>query len=279
MFDITPFGDVCDRGFRILSSGRAGLITDVDGTISAIADRPEGAFVSDEARAHLVTLTWHLAVVGAVSGRAAPDVAQMVGISAMVYAGNHGMEFMQDGRLDVDPVAMASSAAVAAALGEIEAELIGGALRESIILENKGVTASVHYRLAPSHEVARDYLQPRLELATRRHGLRLTEGRLVFELRPNLVINKGTATAAIIQRHRLDGCLFLGDDVTDIDGFRAVRALGEHGLAVAVVAEETQPTVFAEADVSLAGVSQTVRFLAEMVRRFESPTGTGRADA
>ena len=102
-------------------------------------------------------------------------------------------------------------------------------------------------------------LEPLARAAATRHGLRLTLGRMIFELRPALAVNKGTAIRELAQDLGLRGIVFFGDDVADVDAFRALRELREAGeaatLRVGVLGPETSPTVLAEIDVSVNGVA------------------------
>src|SRR5207237_2757672 len=80
------------RVVDLLGSGRAGLVTDVDGTISPIVARPEEAIVLPDAKRALSGLKQHVSVVAVVSGRAAADARTMLGIDGLTYIGNHGLE-------------------------------------------------------------------------------------------------------------------------------------------------------------------------------------------
>ncbi len=75
-----------------LQASRIGLITDVDGTISPIVNTPSAAQVTPQARARLRELQNIITLVAVISGRAAVDVRDRVGIAKLVYVGNHGME-------------------------------------------------------------------------------------------------------------------------------------------------------------------------------------------
>lgn len=75
-----------------------GIVTDVDGTISEIAPSPDAALASAAMKQHLHTLTKHLDLVGAISGRSGEDVRRLVGVDGLVYYGNHGLEWWADGR-------------------------------------------------------------------------------------------------------------------------------------------------------------------------------------
>jgi trehalose 6-phosphate phosphatase len=150
-------------------------------------------------------------------------------------------------------------------------------LDEGIIYENKGVSASIHYRLASDQDAARRIVLDGAIRAAGFGGLKVSEGRMVVELRPSLAINKGTAVSGLIEARGLHGMIFLGDDVTDIDGFNAVRRLRDEGAIagfnVAVIAPETSPEVAAAADVAIAGVDSCVRLLAELALCLEPVKG------
>jgi trehalose 6-phosphate phosphatase len=110
--------------------------------------------------------------------------------------------------------------------------------------------------------------------------LRLTEGRYVFELRPPISVNKGTAVLDLIEDRELKGIVFLGDDITDVDAFKEVRKATSNGvvkgLAIAVNSPEVRPGVVAEADVSVEGVPGAVALLSGLADRFgRSATSIG----
>ena len=250
---------------RVLSNQPCGLITDIDGTISPIAPTPDTAQVSPVAREQLRLLARHIAVVGVISGRGAGDAAALVGLPELVYIGNHGLEEWKNGQ--VQPIAEAQlyADAIATVVAEAQVQIA----LAGVLFENKGVTASVHYRLAADPERAGAEVGAVLETLAARHGLRLTGGRLVWEIRPPLAINKGTAMRRLVAEHSLRGAIFLGDDRTDTDAFVALRELREQGqsmtLSVGVLAAETPQIVRELADVVVAGITGVEQFLAEAV--------------
>jgi trehalose 6-phosphate phosphatase len=140
-----------------------------------------------------------------------------------------------------------------------------------LLVENKGVTGTIHYRLAPDQVAAVELLEPLARAAADRHGLRLTSGRMIFELRPELAVNKGTAIRDLAQDLGLRGIVFFGDDVTDVDAFRALRELREAGeaatLRVGVLGPDTSPAVLAEIDMSLHGVPACAATLIALAAR------------
>src|SRR3954454_2646789 len=129
----------------------AGLFTDVDGTISPIVVRPDDAHVSEAARTALRTLRSRLDSVGVVSGRSAADARRMVGVAGIHYIGNHGMEHLVGRRTIVDPSIEPFIPIVqtcANGLRTLEDH-------QGVVVENKRLSISVHYRTALDPSAAR----------------------------------------------------------------------------------------------------------------------------
>jgi trehalose 6-phosphate phosphatase len=99
---------------------------------------------------------------------------------------------------------------------------------------------------------------------------------MIFEVRPALAVNKGTAIRELVQDLGLHGIVFFGDDVTDVDAFRALRELREAGeaatLRVGVLGPETSPAVLAEIDVSVNGVAACAATLLALAARLAEET-------
>jgi trehalose 6-phosphate phosphatase len=256
---------------NVLRQTPSAVITDIDGTVSAIAPTPAEAMVDPGAKAALALLAERLAAVAVVSGRAPQDGAAMVGLPELIYVGNHGLERIAQGTPWTHPVAAAAQPSIAAALAEIESAARAGDDLPWLLVENKGVTGTIHYRLAPDQAAAVALLEPLTRAAADRHGLRLTLGRMIFELRPALAVNKGTAIRELALDLGLRGIVFFGDDVTDVDAFRTLRELREAGeaatLRVGVLGPETSPTVLAAIDMSVDGVPACAATLIALAAR------------
>lgn len=251
-----------DHALRtLLRQPRLGLVTDVDGTISPIVADPDAARVTPRARELLAALRSHLALVAVVSGRAADDVRARVGVPGVVTVGNHGLETWADGAVRLAPEAAAYRPALEAARDTLSDALLPG-----MQVEDKGATLSVHYRRAGDPEAAEAAFGPVAQAVADEHGLRLFRGRMVFELRPPLEIDKGTAFRRLVQHYALDGAMYIGDDTTDADALRAARELRAAGtcyaLALGVESDDTPGSVREAADVLLPGVAGVEDFLA-----------------
>lgn len=211
------------------------VMLDVDGTLAPIAPRPEDAAVSSGTRALLERLVASRGVVVVlVSGRAANDAYGIVGVRGVWTVGNHGFEILTPaGEVETDPDLANQSAAIAQAARELEPIV---AVVHGARLENKRWTLSVHYRLA-----ARDAV-PALRSAVERIALglrlRVTDGKEVVEVRPAAQVDKGTAVVTMGERlHGFDesaSILFAGDDRTDEDAFRSLRARSPRAVTIRV---------------------------------------------
>ena len=160
---------------------QAGLFFDVDGVLAPIVARPQDARVPDETGAELHRLNERYALVACISGRAGDEARRIVGVPELVYVGNHGLEL--DG----------------------EAAEWGGRLQQFLAeagwpaTENKGLTASLHYRGAKDEEAARSTLE-HVKLRAEEQGFVARFGRKVLEVLPPLDVHKGTAVRQLLGR-------------------------------------------------------------------------------
>ena len=104
--------------------------------------------------------------------------------------------------------------------------------------------------------------------------LEVRSGKAGLDLRLPIGVDKGTAISALAQEYRLGGAVVLGDDMTDVDGFRAVQRLAEEGdfleVSVAVVGGETPEEVEREASYRLQGVKEVEGFLTRLADFLEA---------
>lgn len=211
---------------------------DIDGTLAPIAPTPREASVPAETRQTLEQLATTPNVhVALVTGRAARDGRQLVSVPHTWTIGNHGMELIDTlGALRVNAAAEAFAPAVARAYDSLRGPLGGF---EGVFVENKTWTLSVHFRLAKEDDVP-DVRRIVMEVAEEA-GLRMFEGKKIFELRPPVDITKGTAllelatTLGVLADGRLLGsALYAGDDRTDEDAIESLRALRSTAVTIHV---------------------------------------------
>jgi trehalose 6-phosphate phosphatase len=266
-------GKLVGRVCGVVGTGRAGIVTDIDGTISPMVARPEQAIVLPRARAALVGLRDRLSLVGVVTGRSVEDARRMVDVEGLTYVGNHGLETFARGRAEMLPEARPWMPRLAAALHQV-AERIPSELQSGVIVENKGATASLHYRLAPDPDQTRRVLLALLARFAAPDGFRVEEGRRVLNLLPPLAVNKGSAVTWLVHHHQLSGIVYFGDDFTDAHAFRALQVLGQSGgvrtLSVAVVGPETPHSVRQLADASVPTVAAVAELLSGVLDGLKS---------
>ncbi len=243
----------------------AAVVCDIDGTLAEIAATPGEAKLAPGARDAMNRLIELVEVVAVVSGRSAPDASLMIDLPGVLVIGNHGFEWLRNGERIVDPSVQAVIPDVATALSDIASQIALEPALMGTIVENKEISGSIHYRQTAHHDLSRARLFDLASVEADRFGLKVTEGRMVIELRPSVEINKGVALRHIIERERLNGMVFLGDDVTDIDGFRVLTLMrdeyGFAGASIAVSDPEAKPEVIESADASVSGVPACIELL------------------
>lgn len=247
---------------KLASSPRVLLLFDYDGTLTPIVARPEIAVLPDSTRRSLSVLAkMDRFVVGVVSGRGLDDLEELVAIPDLVYAGNHGLE-MSGPEMDfVHPEAPAFEASLAEISRLLEGEL---AEIPNVLVHNKRLTLSVHYRNTPdSFEASVDSAVVATVAPYVQAGqMKVTRGKKVVEVRPNLDWGKGQAIEKIRQECG-DSPLpvFFGDDQTDEDGFAVAQNAG--GLAV-FIGPTRQDTKALHQLESPAEVGQVLELLARL---------------
>jgi trehalose-phosphatase len=205
------------------------FLSDFDGTLAVIVGRPDEARMTTGVKEKLQDLARKPQTsVGIISGRALDEVKALVGIEGIYYSGNHGLEIVGPGLNYVHPQAEATRATIkslAASLAEALHSI------EGIIIQEKGFSMSVHYRLVKPEkeseiaEAVRRMTAPHVA----RGEIRVFPMKKVWEIRPPVDWDKGKSAAFIGRevKARLNLTrlltIYLGDDATDEDAFKALH--------------------------------------------------------
>lgn len=265
----TNVAGAVERTMGVLSHRPSALLFDFDGTLSRLVDDPADAAIEQRSEAALRDLTGLVDVVGIVTGRAASDVQTKLDTRDLVVVGNHGLEWVVRGEHQAHEAGVEAEAAVSAALDEIRERIEHDRLAEGVIFENKRLSASIHYRMAPNQKQVGSVLVPLARRVAASHGLRLTEGKLIVELRPTAEVSKGSAMHQLQRDFGLASIVFLGDDLTDVDGFLELKNLRDAGtcetLAVGVIGTDSHPKVGETADTALTEVGGVSEYLEQLV--------------
>lgn len=211
---------------RLVRNRRVAVFLDYDGTLTPIVDRPELAVLPDETRQTLEALA-NCCTVVIISGRKRSDVAHLVGLDNVIYAGCHGFDIAGPSDRELRHEEGAGYVAVIAqAAQELGREL---ASIQGAIVEDKTYAVAVHFRLVRDEDLER--VEHIFDGVLAKHlTLRKTRGKKVLELRPNMQWDKGKAVLWLLDALGLDKpddvAVYIGDDLTDQDAFRALRGKG-----------------------------------------------------
>jgi trehalose 6-phosphate phosphatase len=203
----------------------AALFLDFDGTLVELAESPGAIEVPGDLHPRLERLARRLGGrIGIVSGRSIGDLQRHLGFPGIALSGSHGLEllFPDGSRL---PVAAPPGLAEARAA---VADFAAGA--EGLLVEEKPAGIALHFRLAPERESGVAAFAADLAART---GLAVQHGKMVCELRP-AGPHKGDAIRALMAEPPFAGArpVFVGDDLTDEDGFAAAAEMGGAGILV-----------------------------------------------
>ncbi len=217
---------------EVRSQDRRAFFLDYDGTLTPIVRDPQKAFLPPKYRKVIASLLGDgKTFVCIISGRAIEQLKEFIGLKDLVLAGNHGMEisgpsiaYVHDGALRAKPL-----------LKEI-VEILKLTLRdfEGALVEDKGLTVSVHYRMVPvkHHPRLKRFFCRAMEKFLASNMFIVTRGKRVLEVRPNVVWDKGSAVKWILgylSVHLLEEKpypIYMGDDETDEDAFRVLKGQG-----------------------------------------------------
>jgi trehalose 6-phosphate phosphatase len=247
-----------------------GLVLDIDGTLSPIAATPEEARLYPGMAELLQRLRRH-ARLAVLTGRSVATAAALVGVEGITYIGNHGLEW-SPGQPAEDaptiPPGLERYREPARRLLEMAQQLALAGLR----VEYKSIGGTIHYRLCPDPQAARERILALLAAPAREAGLLLSEGKMAVEVRvPGL--NKGEALRLFVEHEQLCAAFFAGDDRTDLDAVEMLARLREQGLitlAVAVRHADTPELLLERADMVVEGVEGMYRLLSELAELAEA---------
>jgi trehalose 6-phosphate phosphatase len=199
---------------------------DFDGTLSDIVDDPDAARPVTGAAEALQKLAAQCPVA-VLSGRDLADVTQRVGLPDIWYAGSHGFELTApDGTHHQNDAAAAAIPMLEEAADRLRDRL--GSI-PGVVVEHKRFGVAVHYRNAARDRVGE--VAAAVRAAGQSDALRVTTGREVIELRPDIDWDKGKTLRWVMDHLQQTPStplvpIYLGDDITDEDAFDAVRADG-----------------------------------------------------
>jgi alpha,alpha-trehalase len=251
-----------------LRAKTSAIFLDYDGTLTPIVEDPKKAMLPDRTRKVIKRLTEHYSVA-IISGRDLDDVQKMVGIGDIAYAGSHGLDIVgPGGRYRNQEMGKRFLSMLEDAERELRKAVkdIPGAK-----VEHKRFAIALHYRQVESAKV--NHLQQRFDdILSHYPELRKGTGKKVLELRPDVDWDKGRALHYLLEALYSDSGrilpLYIGDDTTDEDAFRAIS---DRGIAIAVGSEK-RPTA---AHCRLKDPEEVTRFLRQLAALAEREVSKG----
>lgn len=201
------------------------LFLDFDGTMVTLADTPDAVKVPSHTHRLLTALDGKLrGRLAIVSGRDVETLRTHFGLADFTIAGSHGAEIGLKGQVVSAPRRADGLDKAIARLQTFAAAHAG------VVVEDKPLGVGLHYRLAPQKADACRAIANKL---VDEFGFSLQHGKMMFELRGETA-DKGMAITALMkQQDFISGKpVFIGDDITDENGFRAASALGGLGIKV-----------------------------------------------
>ncbi|HET9965714.1 MAG TPA: trehalose-phosphatase [Rubrobacter sp.] len=249
-----------------LAGRRPAVFLDYDGTLTPIVDRPEDAVISESMRNAVRELAKRCPVC-VVSGRDRRVVQELMGVDDLIVAGSHGFDIWSPAGGEIQ---REEGEEFGGLLEGVEARLreeLGGI--EGALVEPKKSSVAAHYRLVSEDERPRVGRVVEKILAEHPDGLKVTPGKMVYEVQPNIDWDKGKAVLYLLGALDLDRDdvvpIYLGDDITDEHAF---EALATKGIGI-FVGRADDPEVAGRttaADYVLHDVPEVERFLDTLAR-------------
>lgn len=250
--------------FTLLSQKKPAIFLDYDGTLSPIVPKPEDAVISEEMKQTLRKLAQTF-TVAVVTGRDKEDVENLVGLDELVYAGSHGYIITGPGGLHMEHP---DSEKIIPRLDKIEEELkeLLKEKTEGTQLDRKRYAIGIHYRNArpEDEEVVLKIVD---DILKKYPGHKKGEGKKIVEIKPDIDWHKGKAVNWIMDALELTGRddiipMFIGDDITDEDGFEVLKDKGI-GILVGGHGQKTH------AQYALKNVYQVREFFNRLLKLYE----------
>ncbi len=213
------------------------LFLDFDGTLVPIADTPQQVVMPEENKRLLCDLSIKDNIkLAIISGRSLRDIKGMVGLKGLIYSGNHGLEIEGPQIKHENPAFLKYRPLFKKICKEIGGNLSG---IKGVLIEDKGLTLSIHYRLVDKKDVTlvKTIVRESLIMYTIKNKIKIKTGKKVFEITPPVEWDKGKIVLWLLAREKFKGGsnkiipLYIGDDTTDEDAFRVLK---NRGISVVV---------------------------------------------
>jgi trehalose 6-phosphate phosphatase len=225
---------------------------------------PERAEPDPQAVPLLNELSHCLQRVVIISGRDTDFLLGRLPVTGALFIGNHGLEERDGSASRVVDEAQPYLPRLRRAADAVEALPLAHA--RGIVIERKRATVSIHFRKAADPSASGAALQPALQEIARLEHLQLQSGRLVWEIRPPLDLDKGEVLRRLAANLQPAGIIYVGDDRTDADAFSALKRIPSVStVAVGVRSTEVRDETFLDCDLTVDGVPGVTQLLGQLL--------------
>jgi len=199
-----------------------------------------------------------------ISGRDTDFLVSRLPLPHALFIGNYGLEERTDGASRVVAEAQPYLERLGRAVDAVAA--LPQARAAGISIERKRAAISVHFRRAPDPSASGTALQAPMQEIARHEQLQLQPGRLVWELRPPIAIDKGAVLRRLAADMQPAAIIYAGDDRTDAQAFSALKRMTEVGtVAVGVRSPEVPDDVFLDCDLLVDGTPGVSQLLTQLL--------------
>lgn len=213
------------------------LFLDCDGTLAPITDTPEKTVIPRETRILLDSLS-HKSNrrIAIISGRNLADIKKRIGLKDIIYSGNHGFQ-IEGPRIKHEPAIPEGYKKILRRIKtNLENKLSG---LKGVFVEDKKLSLALHFRLVDKQRLpfVKTAFYESIILYLVKNKIKVSSGKKILEVRPPVNWDKGRvvlwllARKQFIQGEKEAFPIYVGDDMTDEDAF---KALGRKGLTVFV---------------------------------------------
>jgi trehalose-phosphatase len=208
------------------------LLLDYDGTLTPIVETPSKAIIRKDTRELLQKLSRSIyCKISIISGRKLEDIKNIVGIDGIIYAGNHGLEIEGPKIKFESQVSPRLKSIIRNIATDIQKRLSG---IKGALIEDKGLTLSIHYRLVGKKDmpIFKKIISEVTSLYTVRDKIKVNAGKKVYDIKPPVKWDKGKVVLWLLARQQLISGeknvfpIYIGDDITDEDAFKALKRKG-----------------------------------------------------
>lgn len=227
------FFEEWERLKKTLSDKFIFLFLDYDGTLTPLVDNPQDADLSLESRELLRRLKDNTRCkIAITSGRKLEDLKKRVGLEGVMYVGNHGLEIEAPKISFKSPLSLHYFEIIQRIKKDLASKIISV---KGAFIEDKGLALTLHYRLVDKKDIPRlkDLFHQAMVTYLAKNKIRLKDAKMAFEIRPPVRWDKGKVALWLLARQHFMLQektnilpLYIGDDVTDEDAFKALKDKG-----------------------------------------------------